>query len=472
MTTTVGTRKVLDLKRWEFCTPAPTATVAGSFIIPCRHVIQEPLYVVSTTVHYLYNAVEDGWVQIPSGALAGTFGAGSCGCLSAIGPSGTATAGSTTTLTTNLTIATDLRGFSIHITGGPGAGDVKVIASNTIGANSVITIASTFSATITSSSTYRLITPRYFVLSAGTLAAGSFRYYDYALNTWTTLANTGLPATIGTDGCLIATPSWVDSGFVSFATGTATAGAATTLTNGAKTWTVNQWSNYQVRITGGTGIGQIRTISSNTATVLTVSASWTTNPDATSVYSIEGNDDSIYFLGNNAVTLYKYSISGNTTSTLSPGVARAGTTLTGTSGHWVWECPDSIWTNESAIINGRRIYSFRGGGGSTLDYYDIALNTWVSGVTYAPATETFTTGTKYSYNGDGLYIQKDATGRMFRFKFSTSEMDGWNTILYPNGAAVLGTTAFDATYTDGATKIVYIYILLNTSTVLLRQMII
>jgi hypothetical protein len=37
MATTNGNRKVLDLKRWEFCTPAPTATVAGAFIASSRH---------------------------------------------------------------------------------------------------------------------------------------------------------------------------------------------------------------------------------------------------------------------------------------------------------------------------------------------------------------------------------------------------------------------------------------------------
>ena len=45
-------------------------------------------------------------------------------------------------------------------------------------------------------------------------------------------------------------------------------------------------------------------------------------------------------------------------------------------------------------------------------------------------------------------------------------------MLYPNGAAVLGVTAFDVTYRDGATEIDYIHMVLNTSTVHLRQMVI
>jgi hypothetical protein len=430
------------------------------------------LYLTSTTAHWLYNPSEDGWVQIPSGALAGTFGAGTCGTATAVGPSGTATGGSTTTLNTNLTLARDLRGYSIHITGGPGAGDTRQIARNTVGANSVITTTTPFSAAITASSTYRLLTPRWYILNAGTLAVGSFRFYDFALNTWTTLANTGLPATWGTDAKMVSTASWQDTAYRSFATGTATASAATTLTNAPKTWAVNQWANSQVRIVSGTGAGQIRTIASNTANVLTVSAAWTTNPDATSVYSIEGNDDFIYLMGNNAVTLYRYSISGNTTTTLAPVAARAAAPGAGMSGHWVWDALDTAWTDESAVINGRRIYSFRGAAGALLDYYDIASNTWVSGLTYAPATEVFGAGSKYVYHHDFIYIQKDATGRWFRFNLVTNEMDGWNTMLYPNGAAIVGDTAFDAFYRDGATDIEYVYMVLNTSQIMLRQMII
>ncbi|MBF8255125.1 MAG: hypothetical protein HW375_32 [Anaerolineales bacterium] len=70
-------------------------------------------------------------------------------------------------------------------------------------------------------------------------------------------------------------------------TGTATAGGASTLTDGAKAWAVNNWARCRVVITGGTGIGQVRVISSNTATELTVSATWTTNPDGTSTYLIQ-----------------------------------------------------------------------------------------------------------------------------------------------------------------------------------------
>jgi hypothetical protein len=480
MTTTNGNRKILDLKRWEFCTPAPTATVAGSFIASSHDYRQQQLYVVSATVQYLYSAQEDAWVQIPSGALAGTFAVGACGTATSVGPSGTATAGTTSTITTNLTLARDLRGYSIHITGGPNAGATLAISSNTVGTNAVITVPVQASA-FTASTTYRLLTPRWYVLNAvtasGTTTANLFKFYDFALNTWTA-AETGATdgvapaAVIGTDSKLIATSSWQGEGYAAFATGTATAGGASTLTNSAKTWTTNQWANSQVRIVSGTGAGQIRTIASNTGTVLTTSAAWTTAPDATSVYSIEGNDDFIYYMGSAAVTLFRYSISAGTWTTLSPTAARAAAPAVGMSGHWVWEATDAAWTNESAILNGRYIYSFRGGAGAVLDRYDIAANTWGSALTYAPATEVFGAGSKYLYRNNAIYVQKDATGRWFRHNVVTSEQNGWSTMTYTQGAAIAGDTSFDVRYTDGATQIDYVYMVLNTSTVMLRAMVI
>lgn len=477
MATLNTNRKILDLKRWEFLSPAPVATAAGMFVISSRHYRQQQMYVTSISACYLYSPNEDGWTLVPSPALAGTFGAGACGVAGAwstgntVGAASlTATAGTTTTLTTNQPLARDLRGYKVQIIAGPNAGQTFTIASNTIGASAVITFVETAGSAHSASSVYRMCTPVWYVLNAGTLAANIFKKYCFATNTWTALTQTGLPATISTDSKLIATPSWVDSDYLNFASGTATAGGATTLTQGAANWGVNQWANSQVRIVSGTGAGQIRTITSNTATVLTV-PTWTTNPDATSVFQIQGNDDYLYYMGSGAVTLYRYSITSNTWTTLSPTAARAAAPTTGMSGHWVWGSNDAAWTSQNAIRNGRYIYSFQGGATAALHRYDIAVNTWET-ITYSPATETFTTGTKYAYNQDYLYIQKDATGRWFRYNFVTSEMDGWTTMSYPNGAAVLGDTAFDVTYIDGATQIPYIYMILNTQPIVLRQMII
>jgi hypothetical protein len=478
MPTTNGNRKILDLKRWEQVAPSPLSTQAGSFIASSRHFRQQQLLVRSTTDAFIYNPNEDGWIQIPSPAFTPSLGAGSAGTAGAwstgttvAANSLTATGGTTSTIVTNQTLARSIAGYSVHILSGPNAGVTLPVLSNTIGATATITVATQASA-FSASTVYRLCTPVWFVLGSGTLASGSFKKYDFATNTWTTLAHASLPASIGTDGKLISTPSWLNTDYKAFATGTATAGGASTLTNSGKAWTTNQWTNYQIRIVSGTGAGQIRTIASNTGTVITVGSAWTTSPDATSVYSIEGNDDFLYYIGNNAVTLFRYSITSNTWSTLTPTAARAAAPGAGMSGHWIYGETNTNWAAENSIINGRRIYSFRGGAGAILDYYDIAANTWVSGLTYSPAVEVFGAGTKYIYLNDKIYIQKDATNRWFEFDIAEQNMTGWTTMPVVQGTAIAGDTAFDVTYYDGATEIHYVYMLMNTSSIMYRQMII
>jgi hypothetical protein len=474
MPTTNGNRKILDLKRWEFCAPAPRAHAAGVLISSSNHFRQQQLYLASASEAFIYSPAEDGWIQIPSPALTATYGAGAGAAASAwsIGAataasSLTATGGTTSTIVTNQTLARDLRGYKLYILAGPNAGAVLDIVSNTVAANAVITVAAQASA-FSASTVYRLLTPTWYVAANNWASGNSFRKYDFATNSWVSLAS--MPVAFNTDAKLISTPSIVDGAFKQFATGTATSATATTLVQTGKTWQASQWINSQVRITAGTGAGQIRTITANTGDTLTV-ATWTTTPDATSQYVIEGNDDFLYLMGNNAVTLYRYSISANTWTTLTPVAARAAAPGAGMSGHWIHSVAESDWNNESAILNGRYIYSFRGNASAELHRYDIAGNTWAT-ISYAPSTETFTTGTKYAMHNGLLYIQKEATGRWFAYDVARSELLPWGTMLYPQGTAAVGDTAFDVIYKDGATEIEYVYIVLNGSTVLLRQMVI
>jgi hypothetical protein len=74
---------------------------------------------------------------------------------------------------------------------------------------------------------------------------------------------------------------------VSAATGTATSGGASTLTDSGASFGVNAFAGNVVQITAGLGVGQSRVIASNTATVLTTATAWTLpGVDNTSVYDI------------------------------------------------------------------------------------------------------------------------------------------------------------------------------------------
>ncbi|MHC5004291.1 MAG: OmcA/MtrC family decaheme c-type cytochrome, partial [Planctomycetota bacterium] len=73
---------------------------------------------------------------------------------------------------------------------------------------------------------------------------------------------------------------------VVYATGTAESGTDSSLTDNQSAWTTDQQVGRVVRIVGGTGSGQSRTVLSNTNDTLTVTKFWDTEPDATSMYEI------------------------------------------------------------------------------------------------------------------------------------------------------------------------------------------
>ena len=439
MAITNGNRPIVDLKRWDFCNPSPVASAAAVCYSTTFCLEQIYMLLGGSTTAYLYYANQDAYVQLPSPGLS-NFAAGvalqgipwSTGAT--IGVAGlNPTAGTSSTITTNQTIVRNLAGYQIQLLDGPGAGDIKTIASNTIGANSVITITGTFSATPTTGTLYRLLTPRWIAVASGALSASSVRIYDFATNTWTGASQTNLPATISTDSAMASTSQYENLSYKPIVTGTSTgSNTSTTLNNTGKAWTTNQWSNMQIRITGGTGNGQIRTIASNTATAITVSLSWATTPDATSTYAIEGNDDHVYYVGSATTSMYRYVISTNSWAGI--GSSRPAASGTGCSLTYFPKTGDSVWGTENAIIDGRRLYSFRGSS-AALDYYDIAAGAWTNVSNYTPGVETFTTGTSYADDDDGVYIQKDATGRWFKFYPTKNMMEPWGVTTYTQGAA-------------------------------------
>jgi len=553
MSLTVNLRPKIHRKQWEpIFTQTPVAVATGCvFCAPTLPIPpgdgNQAYYIAGTSSIFQFAQKEEAFGQIPNSGSAGSFGAGCAMFWHPSGPTGTASAGTTTTLTTTSTINRDLRGYRMRITGGTNKGGEYIIKSNTWGANAVITIQDTLGAAFDNTSVYLLLTGHLWLYVPG--GTSGFNYYDWALNTWTSRSIASGPAVTSNEGCLIGPcaancPSDL---------GTASAGAATTLTDSSRNWPVNIWTRSMVVILSGTGVGQYRYISSNTSTVLTVDTAWGTNPDNTSVYYIfgqwadvasagstttitagsgtpwtasqwinyqvravagtgagqvavitanttsqltfgavgtgfdattryviEGDDNALYFLGGTAVTLFKYSISGNTWSTVTPGVARAGAPAAGASGTYIGSVFDSLWMGVGAVsaggpngikCNGRYIYSFRGGTTGTLDVYDIAAVTWVSAFSYSGASnETFQTGTTYADLDGVIYLQKDATGRFFRFEVARNEMIPWSTNNTTQGAAIDGARMIVMPYFDptNGKKLRFIYWMLNTSSFMYR----
>lgn len=469
MTLALNFRRGLDNKRWEQLNSLPAATAAGASMIRAHGDPEQiVLYVVSATVAYLYYPKDDAWMQIPSPGLGGTFGAGACGCWNPNGPTGTTSAATNSTITTNFTALRSFAGYQMDITGGTGAGARVTIISNTVGANATFTVASWPVATPDATTTWRLRTGRFYVLSPGTLAATCWRYFDVATFAWTSLNITNLPATWGTEGNLVA-PS-----LTQFSTGTASGGSTTKMIDAAKAWTaVNQWIGTQIRMTLGPAAGQVRTITASTAAPnaeVTV-ATWTggVSVAAGNTYVIEANEDVIYLIGNNAATMYKYTISTATWSTASvTGGARGAAPGVSSYSAYSDSCTRADWTNENAILNGRRIISARGGASNVVDAYDIPTATWAV-VTYWGATETITTGSSGAQTNDGrAFIQQNVTGRIFEFNPGDGTFTPWSIQPYPQSPAVTGDKLFIVTYTEGGTTLYFVYLALSTSSQFFR----
>lgn len=465
-------KKLLHRKEWQMMSVAPVATSAGAFItkdpVGTR---RTAMFIASASSAYLYDVTEDSWELVPNPSLAGTFAGGACGSWGLWSNTLTATGGTTTSITLTTAITGKLEGRTVWFQSGTGVINLRRTITRVDivpGGTNTIYLDSALPVSTPASSTFKIDSGVYYVLNAYTaVAAGVFRSYDVVTNTWTSLTTTNLPATWGTDGRIVGTPSYTGT----FASGTATAGAATTLTNSSKTWTTNQWSNYQVRITAGTGIGQVRIIASNTGNVLTVTAAWTINPDATSQYVIEGNDDYMYILGNGAVTMYRYSILSNTITVLSPTAARAAAPGAGMSASWISKTGNVDWENESNIRDGRYIYSFQGAGSSSLHRYDIALNTWAT-ITYIRQAETFSGGSSWDVDGSRIYGMKEASGRFFYYDVLYNEIFPFTIDYYPQSTAVVGDKMFTVSYNDGSgDSIDWVYFIGNTNNTLRRVMI-
>jgi len=142
------------------------------------------------------------------------------------------------------------------------------------------------------------------------------------------------------------------------ATGIAESGTNNTLTDNDKFWALNEWTGATIEITGGTGSGQTRTVASNTATVITVSPNWATIPDATSTYSL--TSISKFFWTTNEWTGETIEITGGTGSGQTRTVASNTATVITVSSDWATNpditsryrvTSDHEWTTSGQLDN-------------------------------------------------------------------------------------------------------------------------
>lgn len=83
--------------------------------------------------------------------------------------------------------------------------------------------------------------------------------------------------------------------------------AYNTLIDSSKSWSTDRWKNYAVRIVYGKGAGQMRRILSNSATTLTLYRGWNVTPDNTSVYSIQGDSETMHIAWGGSAQHFQFS---------------------------------------------------------------------------------------------------------------------------------------------------------------------
>lgn len=499
MATVLNFKEIIDKPEWRPISNALNAHAAG--ISVCndlrtsddRHPYMYQL--VSNTIFNTYGFKADEWLNLVSPALAGTFGAGA-GCIfvPSAGPNGTIAAGATTTtftLTTALPAAVGTnqlanrgaggKGFKIRIIGNSAAASGKTeerfIVANTSGTTPLITVDSAFSFTPALGDRYEFVSGRVFLLGSGALAAGIWKFYDIATNSYSgNLTTTNLPGTITTDFSAVV----LDESYCPVAQGpskgffgnlVATGSAATTLTGQAAAGdagvATNEYRNFQIRIVQDTAIptaaGQRRKITSHTAgasPVYTVPA-WSVTPSTTATYVIEGNNDILLWTTVSTST-FAYAAGYGADAAWStalyavrPGAMGAGCTS-------AWSFGITLDAGKNARYS--NIFSFRGGNVATLDVFDIAAaatGVWAAS-TYGNSGPLFTTGTAGEYDpwansGRYLYINQNGGQRMLRFDVLDRVLEPFATIRFGQGAALVGGRIATTAFFDGATIVSFIY---------------
>lgn len=269
------------------------------------------------------------------------------------------------------------------------------------------------------------------------------------------------------------------------AAATVTAQSTSTLVDGSKTWTTNQWAGHIVTfnsVQGPAAAVNSALIASNTATTLTFAAATTAPVQGISRYAITAPAAHLFksaigaidagvatgtqssttlqdtskswavgrFVNRRVVMLsgagqyQELLITANTSNTLTFATAVApvaGATAyailqaegkgTGISLNW-------IFNNSNSATKGSLITCPLGGGLASYNSLNIQTDQW-NLEQPTPNFETLATGAMFAYDGgDYVYFTKDITQRVYRINVNTWEAEPAGTYPYLPGTAIIG----------------------------------
>ncbi|WP_287726981.1 hypothetical protein, partial [Microcystis sp. M061S2] len=445
-----------DRLLWAQVAPSPNAHAAAmSMAADMRNDTSRNPFVYTLHSNALlnrYNIVTKAWQVVSTAPLTGgTFGAGSTSAfVPSFGAVGTIAAGATTTsvtLTTALPTAVGVNmlanrggsgefGFKLRIIDTvAGKTEERWIVGNTASTTPTIRLETALTFTPATGARYELLCGRLFMLGAGTLAAGAFRSFEPASNTFANRSITNLPATVGTDSAILVMDELYvpfdhnpGEGMVKGATTydtdlvalLATASAASTITGqatgGDAVVLANEYRNFQVRIvadpTTPGSVGQRRIIASHTAgpsAVYTLGTAWTTQPSASARFVIEQPNLLVLRTTGNTTT-YTYNYTDATINNGTNSIAADAWSTTYFGAGPANNAVGNLWAPSFGIQpdparNARHSFNyFFRGGAVTLDLLDIAgsiTGTWTGAITYDGNVNSFGTGTTGCYSPFG-----------------------------------------------------------------------
>lgn len=377
------------------------------------------------TTMYRYNTVTDGWTDLISPAMAGTYGRGATQAfVPSQGPRGTLAAGATTTkiiISTALPAAVGINqlanrgdnlGYIVRIIGSAAGSSGKIeerrVVSNTSGTTPTIYLDQPLSFTPANGDRYEFLAGRVYFLTTGAPTAGQWKYYDILTASMSgNLATANLPTIsviqneiVALDEAHIPHSRFPGEGFVVGASTydvattaedftkkclLATGSAAGTLTGQAASGDANvfvdEFRNFQIRIVEDTAIptavGQRGRIASHTvgaSPVYTMASNWSVTPSTNCKFVIENDNDKLIFFNSSSTVIYNYNHTANTWDT-STWAARSVAMVVGFAyQHFGLDIEGNRASGLDPDKNQRNsfIASTRGASGAVYDVFDIA----------------------------------------------------------------------------------------------------
>jgi hypothetical protein len=308
----------------------------------------------------------------------------------------------------------------------------------------------------------------YALISNG-VAAPVLNRYDIATNVWSNLSVTGIPATFGTDA-KISYPEPFYNGYIggyhspvlqtitttALANAGATSISVSALPVALPVGTILNFGTYTAPV-----LAVLTAAAAASATSITVAALIASVPNASAALYY----NEMYLVGNGATVIYRYSVNTNAWATTSANAGNpampAIPAAVGTGQALKW-----LPANDA-----NSLFLFRGSNSATLYKYSLTSNTW-STVTYHPATEAISTGSSFGIRSNAsaqqseIVFMKENTNRMYKFNPTLNRVDPYGTqYLFAQGAVVVGDKSCVIKSPDG---IEFYYCLLHTSATMLR----